>query len=46
MYSVDPKVYEAHRKTGGDSKKLKQVRDAQTEQEFPLTFTVVLFYLT
>lgn len=26
MYSVDPKVYELHKKTGGDSKKLKEVR--------------------
>lgn len=33
MYSVDPKVYEANKKsdkkTAGDSKKLKPVSDAQ-----------------
>jgi len=32
MYGIDPKLYEGYKKTdkkaGGDSKKLKQVRDA------------------
>uniref|UniRef100_A0A3Q3JKN0 Oxysterol-binding protein n=1 Tax=Monopterus albus TaxID=43700 RepID=A0A3Q3JKN0_MONAL len=27
MYSVDPKVYEVYKKTGGDSEKLRQVSD-------------------
>lgn len=38
MYSVDPKVYEAYKKSekkaGGDAKKLKQASNAQIYEKF------------
>lgn len=37
MYSVDPKVYDAYKKSEkktGDTKKLKQVSDAQIYRRF------------
>ncbi|XP_061839756.1 oxysterol-binding protein-related protein 2-like isoform X1 [Nerophis lumbriciformis] len=45
MYSVDPKVYEAHKKSdkkaGGDSKKLKQEHSCEDENAVLETVTVI-----
>uniref|UniRef100_A0A3Q3KV73 Oxysterol-binding protein n=1 Tax=Mastacembelus armatus TaxID=205130 RepID=A0A3Q3KV73_9TELE len=41
IYGVDPKVYDTYRKTGGDSKKLKEVSDEDDMAEVQETVTVI-----
>ncbi|XP_061628597.1 oxysterol-binding protein-related protein 2-like isoform X3 [Phyllopteryx taeniolatus] len=41
MYSVEPKVYEAHKKAGADAKKLKQEHSCEDENAVQETVTVI-----